>query len=281
MSDLPYFDIIFNSVYDPTSRIAKVFGKHVHWGYWKNTQDPDLSDTGCIEALDALSIKMLELVGVKNGDTIADVGCGLGGTTSILNQHHTDLSIHAVNIDARQIAYAKEKVGSEVNESNSITFYENDACKMDLPDSHFDVVIAVECIFHFDSKEKFLKEALRILKPGGKLVISDFITDDTRKLRFLLTFIRHRAKFKRVFGNTSKPRYPGTHRKLAEEAGYVFETELDVTENTIPTYAMLHSAAEEFGALKKDVQQVLQIFESLARKRLSQYWLYVFSKPSE
>src|SRR5438034_5931485 len=45
---------------------------------------------------------------------------------------------------------------------------EADACALPFPDASFDRVLAVECIFHFPSRLRFLKEAARVLKPGGR-----------------------------------------------------------------------------------------------------------------
>ena len=38
------------------------------------------------------------------------------------------------------------------------------------------MVLAVECNVHFSSRMEFLLEAHRILRPGGKLVLSDFVS---------------------------------------------------------------------------------------------------------
>jgi ubiquinone/menaquinone biosynthesis C-methylase UbiE len=73
---------------------------------------------------------------------------------------------------AQATRFAKEK-----NLENLVSFTIMDYCNTDFNDESFHVVWGCESICYADDKEKFIKEAYRILKPGGSLIIADgFVT---------------------------------------------------------------------------------------------------------
>jgi SAM-dependent methyltransferase len=49
------------------------------------------------------------------------------------------------------------------------------ATKLEFPDNHFDAVICIEAACYFDTRDKFLKEAHRVLKQGGSLAMTDML----------------------------------------------------------------------------------------------------------
>ncbi|MBR8837986.1 MAG: methyltransferase domain-containing protein [Stigonema ocellatum SAG 48.90 = DSM 106950] len=136
-------------------------------GYWHpETQNQQ-------EACFNLMEKLLAFIPEKQGTgTILDVGCGLGATTSYLLKYYSPADVVGINISAKQI----EK--SIVN-APGCKFICMDAVQMEFEDDLFDNIICVEAAFYFDTREKFLLEAMRVLKPGGNLILSDVIFDTT------------------------------------------------------------------------------------------------------
>ena len=152
---------IFDSlILDPLTR--KIYGQKEFFnvGYWRS--DTQNQQSACFNLME----KLLEFIPEKKG-TILDVGCGLGATTSHLLKYYSSADVMGINISAKQIER------STVN-APSCNFICMDAVRMEFEDDLFDNIICVEAPFYFDTREKFLKEALRVLKPGGNLILCDF-----------------------------------------------------------------------------------------------------------
>ncbi|HEY9828641.1 MAG TPA: class I SAM-dependent methyltransferase [Stenomitos sp.] len=168
---LPYLDILLEQLTLGEVTVQKAFGRHVHWGYWPNPTQADRSIENFAIASEQLCQRVYAAAGVQEGDQVLDAGYGFGGTIASLNEQFQNLHLTGLNIDFRQLDRAREEVKPLGN--NQIIFVEGDACQMPFPDASMDVVLAVECIFHFPSRTKFFQEARRVLRPGGRLGICD------------------------------------------------------------------------------------------------------------
>lgn len=237
--DLPYFDVILTAFNKGDTDTEKAFGRHVHWGYWESPQSADGTIEDFVRATESLSRLICDSAGIKEGMRILDVGCGFGGTIASLNERFSKIELVGLNIDERQLQIAREKV-LPLHE-NKIDFFCGNACELPFEDNSFDVVLAVECIFHFPDRSSFFKEASRVLRPGGKLALSEFVVSSKKSFSLFSIFSYFLEKFISLF-------YGKCNRCMMEDyLGLARNTELkislskDITSETMPTYSVLNT----------------------------------------
>lgn len=144
-------------------RFALGYGDYTNYGYWT-----EQTKTG-EEACDALMEKLLSRIPRKTG-TILDVACGLAATTKYLFKHYPKDRVVGINLAEDQIEYCRRNV-------RGVRFEVMKAENLEFEDNSFDNIICVEAAFHFETRIDFLREALRVLKPSGHLVLSDILAD--------------------------------------------------------------------------------------------------------
>jgi ubiquinone/menaquinone biosynthesis C-methylase UbiE len=116
-----------------------------------------------------LTYEMLE---VSRGNSILDVGCGTGDdAVNLYKIVGPDGRVVGIDYSAQLIAEAKaraEKAGA------SVEFYVGDAHELSqFGDNCFDATRAAAVFHHLESPEKALKEMIRVVKPGGSVVIAE------------------------------------------------------------------------------------------------------------
>lgn len=103
---------------------------------------------------------------VKDGDKFLDIGCGVGVLTTMVKGTYpncevwgTDISdkaMHENTLENPQIKYLHQYVGNQDN----------------LPDNYFDVVFSGEVLEHLDDPNDLFKDAKRVVKQGGKFIVT-------------------------------------------------------------------------------------------------------------
>lgn len=111
---------------------------------------------------------VLNYLSPKKGDKILDIGCG--NARDIVYIVEKGAEVTGIDISEGMIVEAKKDL--EVLGYKNITLEVGDATNLDYADNQFDKVLCSEVIEHIPNADKALDEICRILKPGGKLVLS-------------------------------------------------------------------------------------------------------------
>lgn len=121
------------------------------------------------------------LAHIQPGEVVLDVGCGTG-TLAIEIARHVGRTGRVAGIDPgiQQIARARAKVARR---NMPIEFQIGVIEQLPFPDQTFDVVLSTLMMHHLPAplKRQGLVEIVRVLKPGGRLVIADFISRKERQ----------------------------------------------------------------------------------------------------
>lgn len=273
---LPYFDVLLEGLKRGHPTLSQAFGVHVHWGYWETPGTADGSVQDFAHAAERMSQRVCDAAGVLDGQRILDAGSGLGGTVSYLNRRLEGARLVGLNIDPRQLAYAREQVLPR--SSNRIEFVEGDACAMPFADASFNAVIALESVFHFSDRPRFLSEVQRVLAPGGRLVIADFIPALMPSFLAWAQRMVLGAYMRNVLGPADVSYTVARYREAARRAGLVFRLEDDITSNTSPTYPVLRHVSGEMGRHAATAKLGVSVIDWLSRVGLLRYVVLGFER---
>ncbi|MBC7947085.1 MAG: methyltransferase domain-containing protein [Chitinophagaceae bacterium] len=253
----------------------------IHYGYW----DDEVKSFP--ESLVRMNEIMATTARIRTQDNVLDAGCGIGGS-SIFLAATRGARVTGITLSGRQVeqavALAKRKGVNHVADFKVMNY-----CATTFPDASFDVVWGCESICYADSKEQFINEAWRLLKPGGRMVVAD---------GFVSAFANNDHPVIRKWLDGWQVNYletPGRFTEFMEKAGFISVRYRDITKETLHSslrlyrFYFLASAYVWWKRLRLSSPSALQVgnikackYQYLGMKRkLWQYGLIVGEKPRQ
>jgi len=165
--------------YDSTAIDYKVFwtGSEdlaIHFGYY------DASVKSHKASLLKLNEVLATYAHISASDKVFDAGCGYGGSAIWLAKV-IGCQVVGISIVPHQVREAKR--AAERNKvSDKVSFEAMDYTKTSFPNASFDVVWCLESIVHTDNKKGSIEESYRLLRSGGRILISEYMLRDNPPL---------------------------------------------------------------------------------------------------
>jgi len=117
-------------------------------------------------------------LGLRPGMKVLDIGCGTGGSAFYMARTF-QADVHGVDLSSNMVGIAQDyRSEMEAEVKHRVQFYVEDAVTMAYPENFYDVVYSRDTILHIEGKEELFKKFHKTLKPGGKLMISDYCRGD-------------------------------------------------------------------------------------------------------
>ena len=112
----------------------------------------------------------LQQVHLEKHFTILDVGCGGGRTIQKLAAIASEGKVYGIDYAAASVAAAR-RANLALIEAGRVEIQQGSVSRLPFPDATFDLVSAVETHYYWPTPLADMREILRVLKPGGSLVI--------------------------------------------------------------------------------------------------------------
>lgn len=199
----------------------------VHFGYFGQ------GTRSHADALSNMNRVLADRAGVTAGQRVLDAGCGVGGS-SIWLAEQRGAEVVGITPVASQVARARRYAGLR-GLGDRLRFEQADYTATGFPDASFDVVWALESLCHARDKAAFYREAARLLRPGGRLIIAEYLRA-ARPLSAAGEQMLHQWLSGWAIGDIDTP---DEHTRHAVAAGLADMRVDDVTEHTRPSLRRL------------------------------------------
>jgi tocopherol O-methyltransferase len=156
--------------YDLSTLFYRLFwGRHIHHGLWQADESDSAAQIALIEAL-------ADAARIARGESIVDIGCGMGGSAIHLARSR-GCQVSGVTLSGVQQRWATMAARWHGVAART-EFRRIDAESVSFPPGSVDIVWSVECTEHLFDKPAFFERAASWLRPGGRMAICAWLAGD-------------------------------------------------------------------------------------------------------
>ena len=208
------------------------------------------------------------------GSWVLDAGCGEG---DVAIRMATKFGLHVEGVDLLEFSLDKahqkaRKLGLE----DLLRFHRMDYANLRFPDQMFDGAYAMETLVHAFDHERTLHELLRVLKPGGKLVLFEYSLAPRHDQS-----TAEQASFDFIVEGGAMPSLPsfihGAFPEILERAGFIAISVKDITERVMPMlkwFAQIGYVPYQLGRLLRLQGELVNCTSAVEGYRHRRVWRY-------
>jgi microcystin synthetase protein McyJ len=200
---------------------------YMNFGLW------DDGATEYARAAEHMVERLGERLGLAPGARVIDAACGRGSQDLYLLERFGALSIDAIDITRRNLELATAQARTWVG-PGELRFHHASATRLPFPDARFSHAICVEAAHHFDTREAYVREAHRVLMPGGRIALADLVLRRPPRTRTERALIHAAAALWRI-PRANLVTLDG-YRAMFERAGFRIRSVEEVGAHTFPGY---------------------------------------------
>jgi tocopherol O-methyltransferase len=188
--------------------------------------------------------KLLVLLEISPQDKILDVGCGMGGSSLYLAKKYR-ATVTGITLSQKQVDMATQ-LAKEARIDN-VSFKVEDALSLEsFSDNSFDIVWSLESCEQFYDKQRFIQQAFRVLKPGGRLMLATWCSgaDEYAGLQA--------EQYRKLCAALQLPYMPtiDCYAQLLQQQGFVIGQKLDWSTHVKETWAVGLASLRSYSFLK-------------------------------
>lgn len=208
-------------------RFVELHGGYLNFGLWED------GVRDYVQAAQALVRSLARWGGLDQDSEVLDVGCGTGAQDVLIARELAPRRLVGLDLTWAHVQTARRRA-REAGLEDRVRFLHGTAVDLQFADASFTHVLGVEGNVHFDTRERFFAEAFRVLRPGGQLLLADYVTPEVPRGRARTALLRAVCKAWHV---------PVENQHTAEvfaaklgRAGFTSVEVQHVGERTIPPY---------------------------------------------
>ncbi|GAB6027179.1 hypothetical protein CHUAL_013932 [Chamberlinius hualienensis] len=194
---------------------------------------------------------------LQPGQTVLDVGCGIGGSAFFMAKKY-GVSVHGVDLSSNMITIALERQAKSLIDHKIVSFEISDITQQNCEENSYDVIYSRDTILHIKDKKLLFQQFHKWLKPGGRLLITDYCCGAQEHSQEFKEYVKQRGYYLltvKDYGN------------LLKECGFQTVISEDRTKQFIDILQL------EVTRFKNDKEEFLKEFDEDAYNEIVNGWL--------